>query len=123
MEIILEALWGAGIYKVLGLATTEKTCPTAACPGGLVPASQWQNPAVAHSCLVYFSSLSIHTECLKLFSVLVPQDIRDIHPHMHCQTCHMSSTMLLRPHEILLLSNNGLRASLRPHYTLQIISK
>lgn len=36
---------------------------------------------------------------------------------------HMSSKMLLRPHEILLLSNNGLRASLRPHYNPRIISK
>lgn len=90
---------------------------------GLVPASQQQNPAAAHSWLVYFSSLSIRTKCLNPFSILVPWDVRDIHPHMHCQMCHMSSKMLLRPHEILLLSNNGLRASLRPHYTPQIISK
>lgn len=34
MEMILVALRGAGIYEVLGLATTEKTCPTAVCPGG-----------------------------------------------------------------------------------------
>lgn len=89
---------------------------------GWVPASQQQTPAITYSCLVYFSSHSIHSKHLKYFSVLVPWEIRDIHPHMHCQMCHMSSKML-RPHKILLLSNNGLRASLRPHYTLQIICK
>lgn len=63
---------------------------------GLVPASQPQIPAVAHSWLVYFSSLSICTKCLKHFSVLVPWDIRDIHPHMHCQMCHMNSKIVVK---------------------------
>lgn len=90
---------------------------------GSVPASREKIAAAARSLLVYFSRLSIHTECVNHFSILVPQDIREIQPHMHFQTCHTSSEMLLRPHEILLLSNNGLRASQRPHYTPQIISK
>lgn len=34
MEMILEALWGAGIYEALALATTENTQPNAVCPGG-----------------------------------------------------------------------------------------
>lgn len=115
--VVGQDLWS------LGLGYHREDMSHCCVSWGLVPASQRQTPAVAHSWLVYFSSLSICTKCLKHFSVLVPRGIRDIHPHMHCQMCHMSSKMLLRPHEILLLSNNGLRASLRPHYTPQIISK
>lgn len=33
-EIILEALCGVSIYEVLVLASTEKPCTTAVCPGG-----------------------------------------------------------------------------------------
>lgn len=111
-------VWGQDLCS-LGLSYHEEDMSQCCVSWGLVPTSQQETSAAAHSWLVYFSSLSIHTKCLKHSAVLVPWDIRE----MHCQMCHISSKTLLRPHEILLLSNNGLRASIRPHYTPQIISK
>lgn len=90
-------------------------------PGRSVPASQQQ--VSAHSLLVYFISISTCTKSVNHFYILVPQDIKHIHLHKHFQMCNVSLKDVVKTHEILLLNNNELCASWRPHYTLQIFSK
>lgn len=91
LEIISEVLW---LYEDLGLANTGKIRPTSA-----LEVSPRQSAAgcwAAHSLLIYFSSISTSTKSVNHFYILVPQDIKHIHLHMHFQMCNVRSKMLLR---------------------------